>query len=104
MIKFILINILLISVGGILYIIARSLPRIEESEQKKESFLEKFILSSLPHKIDSIINFYTLKFLRRLKITILRLDNYLTEKLKKLTNSSQKKIDFSELNNSNKEN
>jgi hypothetical protein len=102
MIQFILMNALFISIGGIIYIILKTLPQIEEVQSPKESFLEKFIISELPHKIDAIFNFYLSKILRRLKILVLKLDNYLSEKLKNINingNSENKKIDFWGLGN-----
>jgi hypothetical protein len=102
MLEFILINILFISLGGILYIIAKTLPRIDENGDQiieKKSNLEKFIISDLPHKFDKNLNFYTGKFFRKLKILILRLDNYLTHKLKNMNlNGEDKKINFNDLN------
>jgi len=100
MLEFFLINILFISFGVILYIIARSLPRINEENinVSKDNFLDKFIVSDFPHKIDSLINFYTVKFFRKFKVLLLRFDNYITERLKKMTNNEDKKIDFNNLN------
>jgi len=101
MLEFFLINILFISFGIILYIITRSLPRINEENinTSKDSFLDKFINSDFPHKIDSLINFYTVKFFRKFKVLLLRFDNYITERLKKMTNNNEdKKIDFNNLN------
>jgi len=101
MLEFFLINILFISFGVILYIIARSLPRINEENinASKDNFLDKFIVSDFPHKIDSLINFYTVKFFRKFKVLLLRFDNYITERLKKMTNNNEdKKIDFNNLN------
>lgn len=102
MFEFILTNLLLISFGGILYIIAKTIPKIEiDSADKleKKGIIEKFIVSDLPHKFDYLLNFYTGKFLRKLKVLILRFDNYLTLKLKSMNlNNNDKKIDFSDLN------
>jgi hypothetical protein len=102
MLEFFLINIILIFFSGILYIIARSLPRINEENisNSKKNFLDRFIISDFPNKIDSLINFYIVKFFRKFKILLLRFDNYITEKLKKmnLDNNGDKKIDFNGLN------
>jgi hypothetical protein len=104
MLNFVLINILFVSIGVIIYIFARSLPRIEEKEKEKEPemhHIDKFLVSDLPNKIDFLINFYTAKILRRLKIWSMRFDNYLTESLKKinLQNKDDKKIKLEDLNN-----
>lgn len=101
MFEFILTNILLISFGAILYIIAKTIPKIETDSDsiEKNGIIEKFIVSDLPHKFDYLLNFYTGKFLRKLKVLILRFDNYLTLKLKSINlNNNDKKIDFSDLN------
>jgi hypothetical protein len=107
MLEFILVNILFISLGGILYIIAKTLPKINEDENEileKKSNLEKFIISDLPHKFDENLNFYTRKFFRKLKILILRLDNYLTHKLKNMNlDGEDKKINFNDLNRNSEE-
>jgi len=102
MLEFFLINILFISFGGILYIIARSLPRINEKDidYSKNNFLDKLIISDFPHKVDSLINFYMIKFFRKFKVLLLRFDNYITERLKKMTNNEDKKINFDDLNTS----
>ncbi|MGB9608749.1 MAG: hypothetical protein ACPL3E_00015 [Minisyncoccia bacterium] len=104
MFQFILVNILFLSLAGILYLVARTLPRIDdnslENSLKSES-LEKAIFSDWPHKIDLTLNFYIGKFFRKLKILVLRLDNYLTYKLKSMNlNGDDKKINFNDLNKS----
>ncbi len=100
MIKFILINILFVSTGGIIYIFLKTLPRLEEADSPKINALDKFIISDLPHKIDYTFNLYFGKFLRKIKVLLLKFDNYLSEKIKKLNSKTDiKKIDFSDLNN-----
>lgn len=105
MFEFILTNILLISFGTILYFIAKTIPRIENDQniEEKRGILEKFIISDLPHKFDYLLNFYSGKILRKLKVLILRFDNYLTIKLKSINlNNNDKKINFDDLNNDQK--
>ena len=61
----------------IVYLMARSLPRVIEDESKISplEYLEK-ILSRLPvTKADRIINLRLEKFLRKIRVMILRLDN-----------------------------
>jgi hypothetical protein len=83
---FIFTNLLMISLGTILYLTARSLPRIGEDEGKKPNLLERWILSDIPHKLDLAARAYTGKLFRKLKVYIMRLDNFLTERLKKMAN------------------
>ncbi len=102
MIQFVLTNFLFISIGGIIYIIIKTLPKIEDNEsQEKIGVLDKFIISDLPHQIDKSFNFYLGKILRKTKVLVLKLDNYLGEKLKNFNSgeNGSKKIDFSNFNN-----
>lgn len=108
MLQFIIVNIMMVSLGTILYIVARSLPRIEENESRpqKETFLDRLVMSEIPHRIDTAVNTYTGKLFRKLKISLMRLDNYLTKKLKRMSaegNGNGKKIDFSGLTASSEE-
>ncbi|HEY4526145.1 MAG TPA: hypothetical protein VJL32_03575 [Candidatus Paceibacterota bacterium] len=99
-IQFTLSTILMIAVGVILYFTARALPRItEEGEVQKASLLERWLTSEIPHRIDQALNNYMGKFFRKLKVYILRLDNVLTGKLKKMNMglNSKPKIDFNEI-------
>ena len=111
MLQFILTNLLLISVGGILYIFVRALPRIGEREAKEEkrTVFERWVMSEIPHQIDRALNATLGKLFRKLKVLLLRFDNYLTSRLKKIhteTNGNgsgitgtgaKPKIDFSDL-------
>ena len=103
MFQFIITDIVMLSLGTLLYIVARSLPRIEEdrSEPKAHSLVDRLIHSEVPHKIDMALNAYAGKFFRKLKVFLMRLDNYLTEKLKKIhTNGNgggKQKIDFKDI-------
>ena len=111
MTQFILTNVLLISVGGILYIFVRSLPRIGEREvqPEKRTIFERWVMSDIPHEIDRALNATLGKLFRKLKVLLLRLDNYLTSRLKKIHtetngngsgitgNGAKPKIDFSDL-------
>lgn len=109
MFQFIVTTILMLSLGTILYIIARSLPRIkEETEQPKQTFLDRFIMSDIPHKVDAAINTFSGKLCRKLKVFLLKFDNYLSEWLKKrgeaaANGNGKPKIDFAELNSDKEE-
>lgn len=85
MAQFILTNIFLISVGTVIYMMVRALPRIDgaETSERKPTLIERWVNSGIPEKLDAITSSYAGKLLRKLKVVVLRLDNYLTEKLKK---------------------
>jgi hypothetical protein len=97
MAEIILESLMVIAIGIIIYLIARALPRIDDtnlevSARKIENNRINFYLE----KIDAWFKFFMEKFLRRLRLTILKVDNVVGEKLKKLKNSSVKEPGFSE--------
>jgi hypothetical protein len=108
MLQFILTNVFLISLGGTLYMCVRTLPRIEGSARRtdKRTVFERWVMSEIPHKIDLALNATMGKFFRKTKVVLMRIDNYLTERLKKihtgvngngLTGKVKVKIDFNDL-------
>jgi len=91
MLSFILLNAAFLSFGGILYLVARSLPRIEEEAvQGKPSFLDRWATSELPEKVDMALNTFFLKTLRKFKVFLLRVDNVLTDLLHKVRQEAGK--------------
>ncbi len=85
MFQFIVTNILMVSLGTVLYLAVRTLPRIEEAASpEKRGFLERWVTSEMPEKIDVILNSFLLKFLRRMRVAVMKLDNTLTGQLKKI--------------------
>jgi hypothetical protein len=98
---------LMISLCIVLYLMARALPRIvEEPRAEKPGFLDRWAHSQIPEKVDVALNGFLLKFLRKLKVLVLKLDNTLSKHLQKVrTDESGKKsaIDFKEIAGQNKE-
>lgn len=85
MFQFIVTNVLMVSLAAIFYLILGALPRIGEDENtKKMGILERWIQSGAPERIDAALNGFLFKFLRKLKVFSLRVDNFLTESLKKV--------------------
>lgn len=75
----------MISLGTILYLTVRSLPRISgEEEVKKPNLLERWVTSEMPARLDRMMNTYAGKLFRKLKIYVMRMDNFLTEKMRKM--------------------
>lgn len=103
MLSFIFSTILMLSLGSILYLAARTLPRVEEEPRAKPNLLDRWAASELPEKIDTMFNAYLVKFLRKTKVLLLKVDNSLTDRLKKITQSpdtgltGKPKIDFKDL-------
>jgi len=67
-----------------LYLLARTLPRLEESQTDRKGFLERWFASDIPEKVDLVLNQFLVKFLRKLKVLLLRVDNSLSTHLKKI--------------------
>ncbi|MFA6354519.1 MAG: hypothetical protein WCX12_02430 [Candidatus Paceibacterota bacterium] len=86
MLQFILSVLLLGSIGVILYLVARSLPRIEEGEVRRDElgFWGKLVASEIPEKADQLFNSFLVKFLRKLKVFLLKIDNMISRRLKKI--------------------
>ncbi len=97
--------ILMICLGTVLYLTVQVLPRIEEVPTEEKGFLERWAHSEMPEKIDAAFNNFLLKFLRRIKVLILKLDNTLAKHLQKIKPEEDKRpnIDFKEMSGQNKE-
>ncbi len=82
----------MLSLGTIFFMLVRSLPRIKEGEEKKEkkSLFEKWLVSELPEKADLYMSNLLVKWVRRIRIFILRMDNILGNHLNKINPHSGK--------------
>ena len=103
MLKFILTNIFMVSFGLVLYLLVRSLPRINEDEAKdRQTVLDRWVASEIPEKLDATMNTFLAKFFRRLRIFLMRVDNFVSDTLKRIpteaNGNNKKKIDFKEIN------
>ena len=107
MFQFIVTNILMLSLGTVLYIVVRTLPRIQDDgTTEKKGVLERWIASEIPEKIDRALNGFLFKFLRKTKVILLKADNSVSEQLKKIkpegANGKTPAIDFKEIMGQNK--
>ncbi|MCR4327966.1 MAG: hypothetical protein NUV53_00405 [Patescibacteria group bacterium] len=83
MFEFILGNIAMVSAGVVLYLFAHSLPRIGEPEAQSKDIFERWATSEFPEKLDGAFNGFAGKFLRKLRVVILRFDNIISESLRR---------------------
>ena len=102
MFQFILTNLLMIALGTIVFLVVRALPRIEEDGMpEKKSWIERWVTSEAPERLDRAMNAFLGKTLRKLKVFMLRLDNFLAGQLKKIrveeNGNGKQKIDFKEI-------
>lgn len=87
------------SLGTMLYLVVRSLPRVDEEFSDKPDFFERFSSSEIPEKIDAAFNGFLTKFLRKMKVVLMKVDNFINDKLKKVSpnGNGKPKIDFKDL-------
>lgn len=86
MYNFVLQTIVMLSLGAIIYLFARALPRVSEtvSSEPRKNYLEDFLKKFPLEKADAFSSYWLERFLRKLKIVILRFDNLLTKHLQSL--------------------
>ena len=105
MTEFIFTIILMVCLGTVLYLMVLALPRIEEVPADERGFFERWAHSDVPEKIDNAVNGFLLKFLRKIKVFVLKIDNALAKHLQKIKPEENKRhaIDFKEISGQNKE-
>lgn len=80
MVKLILNAAILLSLGVVLYVVVKALPRIEESDNNS-SLPEEHWAGAYIEKIDVYVKSLAEKSLRRMRVWLLRFDNYVSKKL-----------------------
>lgn len=104
---FIFTSVLMVSFSAVLYLVVRALPRIvEEPSGERRGLLDRWAHSQIPEKVDVALNGFLLKFLRKLKVLVLKVDNNLSKHLEKVKpegNGKKPAIDFKEIAGQNKE-
>ncbi len=106
MVPFIATSILMVCLSGVLYLSVRALPRIVEEPSEHMGFFDRWAHSEVPEKIDAALNGFLLKFLRKIKVGMLRLDNMLAKHLQKIHATENEKkvgIDFKDMTGENEE-
>ncbi len=92
-INFLLELIFMGSLGVMIYLMIRALPRISDVELKEVKELRVDWFNSILEKFDQRLKNFLEFFFRRFKILILKLDNFITEKM----NSFKKSDSFKDL-------
>lgn len=92
----------MLSLGTVVYLIAKAVPRINDEEFKKNpSVLPSHGFMSFLERVDDRLKIISEKFLRWLRIWILKLDNWITGHLKKFKKETAKETGFDMENTSN---
>ena len=95
--KFVLNILIMASLGAILYLIVRTLPRVDDKDTNIPSLKAHWTMIYL-ERFDRKFKFYLEKTLRRSGIIVLKLDNMINKKLSKLRkeNESDKAVFITE--------
>ncbi len=108
MFEFILTIVLFSSVGVMLLILARALPRVEEEPSAREPMLDRLLSSGIPERLDAAMNSILEKFLRKARVALLKADNSIAAVLKKVkpngNGNGKPPVDFVEIISSEKNN
>ena|SRR3989344_4816510 len=78
------------SLGTVIYLLARALPRVGDlpSPERKPNFLDRMISKVPMAKIDESLDSFFAKTLRKIKVLILKIDNFINDRLGKLSKKS----------------
>lgn len=88
----------MISLGTVIYLVARAVPRIEDDVPASTingglSKIDRWLNALRPERFDAILNVFLEKFLRKVRLILMRIDNtvngYLS-KIKKINGDAQK--------------
>ena len=83
MYNFILQIFIMVSLGTVVFLVARILPRISETEAAIAPRAKVSWLSSIPfEKIDAAVNAFSEKMLRKIKLILMKMDNTVSRQLK----------------------
>ncbi len=90
MLLFIFTDILMLALGALLYLMVEALPRVAEEPSDRKSLLDRWIHSGIPERIDVALNTFLFKFLRKLRVRILKIDNALGRHLRRVKAEEEK--------------
>ncbi|MEK7641021.1 MAG: hypothetical protein AAB389_03430 [Patescibacteria group bacterium] len=79
------------SLGLVIYLIARAVPRMPENIEppRRANFFDR-LMSKIPmSKIDDRLNSFLAKFLRRSRVVTMKMDNFINDRLGKLSKKTK---------------
>lgn len=88
--KFVLEMIMIIALGGALYVVARTLPRIDDTDTTSQNPLAPSWLILYFERIDAWLVSFFEKLLHRLRVMLLRLDNNMLKRIHKIKKEALK--------------
>ena|ERR1051325_3142953 len=90
MVDFILDMAIMLSLGYIVYLVARTLPRIEDTNDSGNFVFKSHWITGYLERFDEWVAAYSEKFLRRTKVLTMRMDNSVSKRLHKFRKEAPK--------------
>ena len=90
MFRFIVQTFIMLSLGGMLYLMAKALPRV--SDEEHADYLRQSRLMEYLEILDEFLKSFFEKILRRLRVWLLKLDNMITKKLDRFKKNGVKEV------------
>ncbi len=82
----------MLALGVVLYLMARALPRVDDTETTSDKVPELHWFTPILEKIDERLKRFLERSFRRLKVVILKLDNFVSGKLNKFKKEEPREI------------
>lgn len=82
----------MLSLGTLIYLMSRAVPRVSETDLKSEpwsDYLDRLVKKIPLEKADALTSYWLERFLRQLKVLVLKLDNLLSKHLSHLRPPAQ---------------
>ncbi|MDO8467314.1 MAG: hypothetical protein Q7S83_04215 [bacterium] len=92
------------SLGLVIYMIARAIPRVPEevSTHRRSSWVDR-LMSKIPMSaIDDRLNSFIAKFLRKFRVIMMKIDNFINDRLGKLSKKTKEPTEESPSQDQNK--
>lgn len=90
MLRFILQTVIMIALAAVVYLMAEALPRISDEEVADMKARKSTRLMGYVEKSDVVLRSFWERFLRRMKVWLLQLNNFIEKKLGKLKKENGK--------------
>ena len=92
--KFIAELVMMLGLGGALYIVARTLPRIDDADTKPQNPLAPSWLIEYFEKGDEWLVSFFEKVLHKLRVNLMRMDNAMLKRIRKIKQNEAREVGF----------
>lgn len=92
--KFIAELVMMVGLGGALYVIARTLPRIDDADTKPQNPLAPSWLIEYFEKGDEWLVSFFEKALHKLRVNLMRMDNAMLKRIRKIKQNEAREVGF----------